>query len=85
MRAGVPVIPIAVTGSEEAMPTLFASRPSRRRWVSLLSRTANANHGGARHRDAVPAKFKLKVLDPVSFDVLPSQSATREQGHGEPS
>jgi len=23
MRAGVPVIPIAVTGSEEAMPTLF--------------------------------------------------------------
>jgi 1-acyl-sn-glycerol-3-phosphate acyltransferase len=75
MRAGVPVIPIAVVGSEEAMPVLFRL-PSLARvlGVPYVPITANLLVFGPLGVVApFPAKFKLRVLDPVHFDVPADQ------------
>jgi 1-acyl-sn-glycerol-3-phosphate acyltransferase len=75
MRAGVPVIPIAVVGSEEAMPVLFRL-PSVARAIGVpyVPITANLLAFGPLGVVApFPAKFKLRVLDPVHFDVAPDQ------------
>ncbi len=75
MRAGVPVIPIAVVGSEEAMPVLFRL-PSLARvlGVPYVPITANLLAFGPLGVVApFPAKFKLQVLNPVHFDVPPDQ------------
>ncbi len=71
MRAGVPVVPIAVVGAEESMPTLVRI-PSIARAFGLPYMPLTANMLVAGPLGAVayfPAKFKLKVLDPVYFDV----------------
>lgn len=75
MRAGVPVVPIAVVGAEESMPILM-----RVPYVSSLFGipyapvTANMlAFGPAGAFVYFPAKFKLRVLDPVHFDVPPDQ------------
>jgi 1-acyl-sn-glycerol-3-phosphate acyltransferase len=75
MRAGVPVIPIAVVGSEEAMPVLFRL-PSLAKvlGVPYVPITANLFAFGPLGVVApFPAKFKLHVLDPVRFDVPADQ------------
>ncbi len=75
MRAGVPVVPIAVVGAEESMPTLVRI-PSIARAFGLpyMPLTANMLLAGPLGVAAYfPAKFKLKVLDPVHFDVPPGQ------------
>lgn len=75
MRAGVPVIPIAVVGAEESMPTLLRI-PSIAKAFGLPYMPLTANMLVAGPLGAVlyfPAKFKLKVLDPVHFDVPPGQ------------
>jgi 1-acyl-sn-glycerol-3-phosphate acyltransferase len=59
MRAGVPVIPIAVVGAEEAMLPYFPVTMN-----SLLL-------GPLGYVTYFPAKFKFRVLDPVTFDVEP--------------
>jgi 1-acyl-sn-glycerol-3-phosphate acyltransferase len=76
MRAGVPVVPIAVVGAEESMPILF-----KMNWLSRMIGAPYApitlNHllfgpvlGSVVY---LPAKFKLRVLPPVHFDVPPDQ------------
>ena len=76
MRAGVPVVPIAVVGAEESMPALWKS-PTVARLTGLpyFPVTANQLLLGPLLGTVVylPAKFKLKVLDPVHFDVEPDQ------------
>jgi 1-acyl-sn-glycerol-3-phosphate acyltransferase len=75
MRAGVPVVPIAVTGSEEAMPTL-GKLPGLARLLHLPYAPITANMLVFGPLGAVlpfPAKFRLRVLDPVLFDVAPDQ------------
>jgi 1-acyl-sn-glycerol-3-phosphate acyltransferase len=75
MRAGVPVIPIAVIGAEESMPILFRL-PSLARalGVPYVPITANMLAFGPLGLGLYfPAKFKLRVLDPVHFDVAPGQ------------
>ena len=75
MRSGVPVVPIAVVGAEESMPTLFRVPYL----ASLLGTpyvpiTANMlAFGPAGLGMYFPAKFKLRVLDPVHFDVPAGQ------------
>jgi 1-acyl-sn-glycerol-3-phosphate acyltransferase len=73
MKAGVPIIPIAVVGAEESMPILF-------RWNGLARAlnlpyfpiTANALLlGPIGYVTYFPVKIKLRVLDPVTFDVEP--------------
>lgn len=74
MRAGVPIVPIAVVGSEEAMPILF-KMPSLARAVGLpyFPITANMAFGPLGAAVPFPAKFRLRVLDPITFDVPPDQ------------
>jgi 1-acyl-sn-glycerol-3-phosphate acyltransferase len=75
MRAGVPVIPIAVIGSEEAMPVVFRLPTlAKALGVPYFPITANLlTMGPLGIVMPFPAKFKLRVLDPVHFDVPPDQ------------
>jgi 1-acyl-sn-glycerol-3-phosphate acyltransferase len=75
MRAGVPVIPIAVVGAEESMPMLTNVTPlAKALGLPYLPITANmlafGPLGAFLH---FPVKIKLRVLDPVHFDVPPDQ------------
>jgi len=75
MRAGVPVVPIAVVGAEESMP-IVAKLPGLARTLGLPYAPITANMlllgplGGLIY---LPAKFRLRVLDPIRFDVPPDQ------------
>jgi 1-acyl-sn-glycerol-3-phosphate acyltransferase len=76
MRAGVPVIPIAVVGAEESMPIVWKSGAlARRTGLPYAPLTANMVAFGPLLGSVLyfPAKFKLRVLDPVTFDVPPDQ------------
>ncbi len=77
MRAGVPVVPMAIMGNEEAMPILWKSR----RLAKLLGLpyfpiTANQFVYGPvlGYVVPLPAKFRIRVLPPVTFDVPPGQA-----------
>jgi 1-acyl-sn-glycerol-3-phosphate acyltransferase len=75
MRAGVPVVPIAVVGAEESMPTL-TTVPALARVLGLPYFPITANmllFGPLGLFVYLPAKFTLRVLPPVSFDVPPDQ------------
>ena len=76
MRAGVPIVPIAVVGAEESMPILFKI-PSMAKALGLPYFPVTANQlvfgpvlGSVMY---FPTKFKLRVLDPVTFDVPADQ------------
>ena len=76
MRAGVPIVPIAVVGAEESMPILFKI-PALSKALGIPYAPVTANHllfgpvlGSVVY---LPAKFKLRVLDPIRFDVPPDQ------------
>ena len=75
MRAGAPVVPITVIGSEEAMPTVAKSnRLSRLLGVPYVPITANMLLlGPLGLLGYFPAKIRIRVLDPVYFDVEPDQ------------
>jgi 1-acyl-sn-glycerol-3-phosphate acyltransferase len=62
MRAGAPIVPIAVVGAEEAMPVLAQSD-----LVAKLLRLPYAPLTVG----WLPAKFRLRVLSPIRFDVEP--------------
>lgn len=76
MRAGVPIIPIAVLGAEESMPIIYKA-PGLARAFGLPYVPITANHlvfgpllGTVLY---FPTKMRLKVLDPITFDVPPDQ------------
>jgi 1-acyl-sn-glycerol-3-phosphate acyltransferase len=73
MRSGVPVIPVAVVGAEEAMPILWKSATvARLLGLPYAPVTLNALLLGPLGLVVyLPAKFKLRVLDPVTFDLPP--------------
>jgi 1-acyl-sn-glycerol-3-phosphate acyltransferase len=75
MRAGVPVIPIAVMGAEETMPIVFKSaRLAKALNLPYFPITANMlAFGPAGVVAYLPAKFRIRVLPPVHFDVPPDQ------------
>jgi 1-acyl-sn-glycerol-3-phosphate acyltransferase len=75
MRAGVPVIPIAVVGAEEAMPIVFkSSRAAKMFGIPYFPVTANMLMMGPLGLVGYfPSKFRLRVLPPVHFDVAPDQ------------
>ncbi len=75
MRAGVPVVPIAVVGAEESMP-IVTRLPSLARALRLPYLPITANMlvlGPLGVVTYFPAKFRLRVLEPVHFDVPPGQ------------
>jgi 1-acyl-sn-glycerol-3-phosphate acyltransferase len=71
MRAGVPIVPIAVVGAEEAMPT-FARVSVLKRLTGLIyvPITPLFPHFGLLGAAYLPAKFKLRFLEPVRTDEL---------------
>ncbi|MEX2658318.1 MAG: lysophospholipid acyltransferase family protein [Acidimicrobiales bacterium] len=74
MRAGVPIIPIAVVGAEESMPILVNIPPlAKLLGTPYFPITANQLLFGPvlGLLAYLPAKFSLRVLEPVSFDVEP--------------
>jgi 1-acyl-sn-glycerol-3-phosphate acyltransferase len=77
MRAGVPIIPIAVVGAEEAMPSLVKLPGGVARALGLpyLPITLNQIVFGPLLGTVLwlPAKFRIRVLDPVRFDVEPDR------------
>ena len=75
MRAGVPIIPIAVVGAEEAMPIVWKSgQLAKLLGVPYVPITANLlAFGPFAGFLPFPAKIKIRVLDPVCFDVEPDQ------------
>jgi 1-acyl-sn-glycerol-3-phosphate acyltransferase len=75
MRAGTPIVPIAVTGSEETMPVLFRI-PALAKALGLPYFPITANLLAFGPLGVVlpfPAKFTLRVLDPITIDVPPDQ------------
>lgn len=76
MRAGVPIVPIAVVGAEESMPILFkVPSIAKALGAPYFPVTANMAFGPLGALVHFPAKFKLRVLDPVAFpDVEPDQT-----------
>jgi 1-acyl-sn-glycerol-3-phosphate acyltransferase len=77
MRAGVPVVPVAVVGGEEAMPSLtrLPAGVAHALGVPYLPITLNQLVFGPLLGTLLwlPAKFRIRVLDPVSFDVEPER------------
>jgi 1-acyl-sn-glycerol-3-phosphate acyltransferase len=76
MRAGVPIVPIAVVGAEESMPIIWKSPAlARAMHIPYFPVTANQLVFGPVLGTVAyfPAKFKLRVLPPVHFDVEPGQ------------
>ena len=76
MRAGVPIVPIAVVGAEEAMPILFKSRRRRQaaRPPVLPDHRQHAGVRPARARSATSRpSSSCGCSDPVHFDVAPDQ------------
>jgi 1-acyl-sn-glycerol-3-phosphate acyltransferase len=75
MRAGVPIVPIAVVGAEESMPTI-TRLPAVAKALGLPYFPITANMLALGPLGALayfPAKFKIRVLEPVTFDVPPDQ------------
>jgi 1-acyl-sn-glycerol-3-phosphate acyltransferase len=72
MRAGTPIVPIAVVGAEEAMPA-FAQLGTLQRLTGLLyfPITPTFPHFGLLgFAGYLPAKFRIRFLDPISTDDL---------------
>jgi 1-acyl-sn-glycerol-3-phosphate acyltransferase len=69
MRAGVPIVPVAVLGAEEAMP-IFAHVPLLQRLTGLIYFPVNhafPQFGLAAALMYMPAKFKIRFLEPVDL------------------
>jgi 1-acyl-sn-glycerol-3-phosphate acyltransferase len=67
MRAGVPIVPVAVLGAEEAMP-IFAHVPLLQRLTGLIYFPVNhafPHFGLAAALMYLPAKFKIRFLEPL--------------------
>ena len=75
MRAGVPIVPIAVVGAEESMPTI-TRLPAVAKVLGLPYFPITANmlaFGPLGALAYFPSKFTIRVLEPVTFDVPPDQ------------
>jgi 1-acyl-sn-glycerol-3-phosphate acyltransferase len=69
MRAGVPIVPTAVIGAEEAMP-IFAHVPLLQRLTGLIYFPINhafPHFGLAAAAMYLPAKFRIRFLEPIDM------------------
>ncbi len=77
IRAGVPIVPVAVVGAEEAMP-IFAHVPLLKRLTGLAYFPVNhafPHLGLAAALMYLPAKFKIRFLAPVDLSAHPPEDA----------
>jgi 1-acyl-sn-glycerol-3-phosphate acyltransferase len=75
MRSAVPIIPMSVIGNEETMPILF-KLPTLARALRVPYFPVTANMLALGPLGIVvpfPAKMRIRVLDPVTFDVPPDR------------
>ena len=73
MRSGVPIVPMAVIGSEETMPTLLRI-PALAKVLRTPYFPVTANvlaMGPLGYAVPFPAKIRISVLEPITFDVEP--------------
>ncbi|HWH44932.1 MAG TPA: lysophospholipid acyltransferase family protein, partial [Thermoleophilaceae bacterium] len=70
IRAGVPIVPVAVIGAEEAMPIFAHVRPLERLTGLIYFPVNHAfpHFGLAAGLMYLPAKFRISFLDPVPTD-----------------
>jgi 1-acyl-sn-glycerol-3-phosphate acyltransferase len=69
LRAGVPIVPTAVIGAEEAMP-IFAHVPLLQRLTGLIYFPINhafPHFGLAAAAMYLPAKFRIRFLEPIDL------------------
>ena len=69
MRAGVPIVPVATVGAEDAMP-IFAHVPLLQRLTGLIYFPVNhafPHFGLAAAAMYLPAKFQIRFLEPVDL------------------
>jgi 1-acyl-sn-glycerol-3-phosphate acyltransferase len=77
MRAGVPIVPIAVLGAEEAMP-IFAHVPALQRLTGLIYFPINhafPHFGLAAAAMYLPAKFRIRFLEPIDMSMYSPEDA----------
>jgi 1-acyl-sn-glycerol-3-phosphate acyltransferase len=77
IRAGVPIVPVAVVGAEEAMP-IFAHVPLLQRLTGLIYFPVNhafPHFGLAAAAMYLPAKFKIRFLEPVDLSAHGADAA----------
>jgi 1-acyl-sn-glycerol-3-phosphate acyltransferase len=70
IRAGVPIVPVAVMGAEEAMP-IFAHVPLLQRITGLIYFPINhafPHFGLLAGAMYLPAKFRIRFLEPFGFE-----------------
>jgi 1-acyl-sn-glycerol-3-phosphate acyltransferase len=82
MRAGVPIVPVAVVGAEEAQP-IFAHVPALQKLTGLIyfPITPTFPHFGLLGiAGYLPAKFKIRFLPPVRTDDLGEDAPWEDQG-----
>ena len=76
LRAKVPIIPIALVGGEEAMP-IFAHMRSLQKMTGLLYAPLNhafPHFGPLAALMYMPAKFKIRFLEPLDIPTLPDDT-----------
>jgi 1-acyl-sn-glycerol-3-phosphate acyltransferase len=77
IRAGVPIVPIAVMGGEEAMP-IFAHVKLLQRLTGLIYFPINhafPHFGLLAGLMYLPAKFRIRFLEPLEFDQCGPEAA----------
>jgi 1-acyl-sn-glycerol-3-phosphate acyltransferase len=77
MRAGVPIVPTAVIGAEEAMP-IFAHVPLLQRLTGLIYFPINhafPHFGLAAAAMYLPAKFRIRFLEPIDMSMYSPEDA----------
>ena len=76
LRARVPIVPIALVGGEEAMP-IFAHLRTLQRMTGLIYAPLNhafPHFGLAAALMYMPAKFKIRFLEPLDLPALPEDT-----------
>ena len=76
LRAKVPIVPIALVGGEEAMP-IFAHMRSLQKMTGLLYAPLNhafPHFGPLAALMYMPAKFKIRFLEPLDIPALPEDT-----------
>jgi 1-acyl-sn-glycerol-3-phosphate acyltransferase len=76
MRAGVPIVPIALVGAEEAMPIFGHIRPLQRLTglIYFPFNHAFPHFGPLAAAMYLPAKFKIRFLEPIPMDEYPADA-----------
>lgn len=76
LRAGVPIVPVALVGGEEAMP-IFAHMRTLERLTGLLYAPFNhafPHFGPMAALMYMPAKFRIRFLEPIDVPALPPET-----------